>query len=111
MEQGKNEVVLQLLENEETSNPKREIRDSKGSPLAESSSNSFYRNTHMDSSPKSPELLDNFRSSGSPELKKSPAESRKSPPMVRSEFSKPKSRLLEPSYPKESKSSSSSHFQ
>lgn len=91
---NKNEVILQLLDNEEGSFAKKESTDSKGSPVAESSSFSLYRNTQMGSQPK-PKQFDNLRSSELP-----PALSRRRS-LGRSEFSKPKSRLVEPPYPKD----------
>ncbi|KAL9314635.1 hypothetical protein ACSQ67_020087 [Phaseolus vulgaris] len=100
----KNEVVLRISDSEEAQNATKEIKDSGSFPVAESSSLSPQHNTFTqiskrfrDSRGEITEPLSN-KDQVSTEL-----ETTSKKLMGRSEFSKPKSRMVEPSFPKYAK--------
>lgn len=90
----KNEVVLRISDTEEAKYSKKERIDSTSFPLAESSSLSPQNNTqHVELTG-----LENLRNKGSVSPELVTITNRK---MGRSEFSKPKSRMVEPPIPKD----------
>ncbi|TKY72846.1 Mechanosensitive ion channel protein 10 [Spatholobus suberectus] len=98
----KNDVVLRISDTEEAMYAKKEQRDSRTFPVAESSSLSPQNNTQMgkgfrDSRAELIEL-ENLRNKGQVSIELVTTTKRLT---GRSEFSKPKSRMVEPPYPKD----------
>ncbi|KAI4335242.1 hypothetical protein L6164_013906 [Bauhinia variegata] len=110
----KKDVILQISDTEQAFYANNESPGFRGSPKPEISSNSFQQYTQMDSSSKGLGEIPTSTRSPSPEVRKLSPEPSKPPKYPResitrrrvlgkSEFSKPKSRLVEPAHRIDSK--------